>query len=243
MISDRTGIGIRMDENNTVKMQSTGAFACGAAKAFYSRLRLRSNHQSANRSALLALALSLGFLVVAGNVQAATYNWTNATSSGYLTDPGNWSPTVPSPPGGPNDTFTYLRTGTNTVLLTNNFSNIGTCQFGAGLAGQTLVLSLNFGTNTFAGLSGNTTSGSGFVFGQAGTTIVYLAVGTMYCTNTGSTTSNARLIVGRNTPGTLFLTNGTVAVVIKGIGASKPARPDVGCRGSIQGISGRCGAC
>ena len=213
MISDSSEIGIRMDENNTVIKQSTGAFVSGTAKAFYSRLRLRSNHQSAKRSALLALALSLGFLVVAGNIQAAqTYNWTNATSSGYLTDPGNWSPTVPSPPGGNLDTFTYLRTGTNTLLLTNNFSNIGSCQFGAGAAGQTLVLTLNFGTNTFAGLSGNTSSASGFTFGQTGTSIVYIAVGTMYCTNNFISPSNARFMIGRNaaTPATVFLTNGTV---------------------------------
>jgi PKD repeat protein len=163
-----------------------------------------------NLGELLVLALALGLLAVTGNVHAVTYNWTNATSSGYLTDPGNWS--APGGPGGPNDTFTYLRTGTNTVSLTNNFANIGSFQFGAGSAGQNLVLTLNFGTNTFAGLSGNNINISGFVFGQTGTTVVYIAVGTMYCTNSFSTPSNARLIIGRSSgaPATVFLTNGTV---------------------------------
>src|ERR1035438_9113042 len=68
------------------------------------------------------------------------------------------------------------------------------------------------GTNTFAGLSGNNINISGFVFGNTGTTVVYIAVGTMYCTNSFSTPSNDRLIIGRNAgaPGTVFLTNGTV---------------------------------
>ena len=148
-----------------------------------------------NLGVLLILALALGMLAIAGNVRATTYNWTNATSSGYLTDPSNWS--APGGPGGPADTFTYLRTGTNTVFLTNNFSNIGSFQFGAASAGQTLILTLNFGTNTFYGLSGNNINASGFVFGNTGTTVVYIAVGTMYCTNAFSTPGNARLMIGR----------------------------------------------
>ena len=201
---------MNMHGNDAVIVQSTYAPAGAVVDATCSVLGSRWSHRSVNLGELLVLALALGLLAVTGNVHAVTYNWTNATSSGYLTDPGNWS--APGGPGGPNDTFTYLRTGTNTVSLTNNFANIGSFQFGAGSAGQNLVLTLNFGTNTFAGLSGNNINISGFVFGQTGTTVVYIAVGTMYCTNSFSTPSNARLIIGRSSgaPATVFLTNGTV---------------------------------
>ncbi len=201
---------MNMYGNDTTIAQSMGASARAIFDATCCRQGSRWSHRSVNLGELLILALTLGLLAVAGNVHATTYNWTNATSSGYLTDAANWS--APGGPGGPGDTFTYLRTGTNTVFLTNNFSNIGSFQFGAASAGQTLVLSLNFGTNTFAGLSGNNINASGFVFGNTGTTVVYIAVGTMYCTNAFSTPSNARLMIGRNAsaPGTVFLTNGTV---------------------------------
>jgi hypothetical protein len=156
--------------NDAAIVSSTGAPARVVVGSSRSRLGSRWSHRSVNLGELLILALVLGLLAAAGNVHAITYNWTNATSSGYLTDPVNWS--GPGGPGGPNDTFTYLRTGTNSVSLTNNFANIGSFQFGAASAGQNLVLSLNFGTNTFAGLSGNNINISGFVFGNTGTTVV-----------------------------------------------------------------------
>src|ERR1039457_689959 len=114
--------------NDTTIAQSTDASACATVGSSRSRLGSRWSHRSVNLGELLMLALVLGLLAGAGNVHAIAYNWTNATSSGYLTDPVNWS--GPGGPGGPNDTFTYLRTGTNSVSLTNNFANIGSFQFG-----------------------------------------------------------------------------------------------------------------
>ncbi|HUJ10342.1 MAG TPA: pectinesterase family protein [Verrucomicrobiae bacterium] len=146
-------------------------------------------------------------LVAVPNVSATTYNWTNNTvATAVLNDPNAWSPI--GGPGGSADTFTYLQNGTFTVQLTNDFSNIGSFQFGAANSSGTLVLTLDFGTNVFAGLSGNSSSASGFVFGQGGTMTVYCSVGTMYCTNT---TGNGRMMIGRqNGPITFYLTNGNV---------------------------------
>src|ERR1700693_4456444 len=105
------------------------------------RLRKSINHLAAG-----ALALGLGLFAGAGNGRAqVTYNWTNTVSPGTLTDPGSWSPV-----GGPGtnlDTFTFLQNGTYTLQLTNNFSNIGSFQFGAANSSGNLNLSLNFGTN------------------------------------------------------------------------------------------------
>jgi len=156
------------------------------------------------------LALMLALFGGAATTKAAgiTYNWTNTTGAAF-NDPYAWTPT--NGPGTNLDTANFSVTGVFEVPLTNNFSGIGSLQFGAaGGSGNNLTVSLNFGTNIFAGLSGNTTSASGFVFGQGGNTIVYISVGTMYCTNANATPSNARLIVGRNGPATVFLTNGTV---------------------------------
>src|ERR1041384_2132815 len=152
-----------------------------------------------------ALAIAVGLLLGVSSSHAATYTWTNTTGA-VFNDPNSWNPV-----GGPGtnlDTATVPITGTLTNPLTNDFSqNTGTILFGAAAGGQTLNLRLEFGTNVFAGISGNTSSASGFVFGQAGTTIVYIAVGTMYCTNSSG---NARMIVGRNGPAIVNLTNGTV---------------------------------
>jgi pectin methylesterase-like acyl-CoA thioesterase len=167
------------------------------------------------------LAIALGLSAGAGNSFATTYSWTNTDATAVLTDPNSWTPI--GGPGGPADTFTYLRNGTFTVQLTNDFANIGSFQFGATTAGQPLTVTLDFGTNVFAGLSGNTTSASGFVFGQQGgsTCTVFISVGMMLCTNS---TGNARLIGGRNGPAFVNLTNGFVAdgnlVIANGTGAN-----------------------
>jgi PKD repeat protein len=100
------------------------------------------------------------------------------------------------------------------VPLLSNFVNNSSILFGAPAAGQSLQVTLDFGTNIFACLSDNSSSASAFVFGQEGgsTAVVYISVGTLYCTNANNTPSNARLIVGRNGPGYVYLTNGTVVV-------------------------------
>src|SRR5436309_814473 len=142
----------------------------------------------------IAVTLGIGLFAGAANILAVTYLWTNTTGA-VFNDPNAWNPI-----GGPGtnlDVANVAFTGTLTIPLTNNFQDIGSLQFGAASAGQTLMLGLDFGTNVFAGISGNASSASGFVFGQAGTTIVYIAVGRIFCTNT---TGNARMIVGRNGP-------------------------------------------
>jgi len=156
---------------------------------------------------VLALGLGLFGCAVYSEAAGTTYNWTNATGAAF-NDPYAWSPT--NGPGTNTDTANFSTNGVWVVPLTNNFSGVGSVQFGATGSGQNLTVSLNFGTNTFAALSGGTINASGFVFGQGGTTIAYISVGTMYCTNAGANPSNARLIVGRNGPTTVFLTNGTV---------------------------------
>ena len=173
------------------------------------------------RRLVVTLALAVGLLVGAATSQAGvTYNWTNTAAVAVLNDPNAWNPV-----GGPGtnvDTFTYLQNGTFDLQLTNNFANIGSFQFGAANSSGTIVLTLDFGTNVFAGLSGNTGSASGFVFGQGGTQTVYCSVGTMYCTNA---TAAARMIIGRqNGPITFYLTNGTVVAggLIIENGASAP---------------------
>src|ERR1041384_2861843 len=110
-------------------------------------------------------AIALGLVVGATSSHAVTYTWTNTTGA-VFNDPNAWSPV-----GGPGtnlDTATVPITGTLTIPLTNDFiQNTGTILFGAAAGGQTLNLGLDFGTNVFTGISGNTSSASGFFFGQA----------------------------------------------------------------------------
>ncbi|HXI82944.1 MAG TPA: pectinesterase family protein [Verrucomicrobiae bacterium] len=172
-----------------------------------------------------AMAVGLALFIGVGDTQAqVTYNFTNTAATAFLSDPNAWSPV-----GGPGtnlDTFTILQAATKTLRLTNNFLNNGSFQIGASGGGQTLNLTLDFGTNTFVGLNGNTTSGSDFVFGQQGTTIVYIACGSMYNTNAGAPTGNARMTVGRNSGAatSIFFTNGTfvggITVIANNAGAT-----------------------
>ncbi len=108
------------------------------------------------------------------------------------------------------DAASFTVNGTIDLPLTNNYiSNIGVIVFGAHNSSGTIVLTLDFGTNTFAAPSSITTSASGFVFGNGGTATFYISCGSVFCTNG---TGNARMIVGRqNGPATVFLTNGFVA--------------------------------
>ncbi|HTS17296.1 MAG TPA: pectinesterase family protein, partial [Verrucomicrobiae bacterium] len=168
---------------------------------------------------VVTLILVLGLLLGAANSRAASYTFTNTTGSAF-NDPNAWNP-VTGPPG-LNDTASYTLTGTYDLPLTNNYiSNIGTLLFGSAAGGQTLIVTLDFGTNIFAAISGNTSSASGFVFGQQGTSIVYATCGQILCTNSGN---NARFMVGRNGPATFILTNGFVAggnlVIANGTGAN-----------------------
>lgn len=153
-----------------------------------------------------ALAFAL-VLLATSSAFGAAFVWTNTTGA-VFNDPNAWNPV--GGPGGAADSATLAFTGTLNIPLTNSFADIGNLLIGAAGGGQTLILGLDFGTNNFAGLSGNTTSASGFVFGNAGTSIVYIAVGTMYCTNAAANPSNARLIIGRNGPAVVNLTNGTL---------------------------------
>ncbi|HVM60492.1 MAG TPA: pectinesterase family protein [Verrucomicrobiae bacterium] len=159
-----------------------------------------------------ALALGLGLLASAINSRAATFTWVGP-SGGVFTDPSNWSNTADGTtngaPGGSADTALFAKNGAYDIQLTNNFSGIGYVLLGASGGGNSVTLTLDFGTNIFAGLSGNTTSASGFVLGQTGTTIIYISCGSILCTNS---TNNARMIVGRqNGATTVYLTNGFVA--------------------------------
>src|SRR5947207_468632 len=89
------------------------------------------------RKTLAAVALALGLFASASSVQAVTYLWTNTTGA-VFNDPNAWNPI-----GGPGtnlDTANYSITGTFNTPLTNNFSNIGSVQFGAAAGGQTLAL-------------------------------------------------------------------------------------------------------
>ena len=158
-----------------------------------------------------AVALSFALFAGAVNSHATTYFWTNTTGAAWG-DPGAWNPV--GGPGGNTDTANFQANGVYDVPLLSNFVNNSSILFGATGAGQSLQVTLDFGTNIFAGISGNSSSASGFVFGnqQGSTAIVYIAVGTMYCTNANNTPSNARLIVGRNGPAYVYLTNGTAVV-------------------------------
>jgi T5SS/PEP-CTERM-associated repeat protein len=174
---------------------------------------------------VVMLTLSVGLLTGAVNSHATNYVYTNSTGATF-DDPNAWNP-VGGPGGSADDALLTNFTGSIVINLTNNFSGIGSFQYGAATGGPTpnsVTYSLNFGTNIFAGLSGGTTSASGFVFGQAGTTTVYICVGTLYCTNAAATPSNGRLIVGRNGPAIVYVTNGTVVagntVIANGSGAS-----------------------
>jgi len=167
------------------------------------------------------LAVTLGLSAGTGNSLATTYNWTNTTSSTY-DDPGAYNPT--GGPGGSADVANFSSlTGSVTVRLTNSFVETGSLQFGS--PGAPATYTLDFGTNNFAGLNGAGGSASGFVFGNSGTAIVYIAVGTMYCTN-GANPVNTRLTIGRNNgaQGTVYLTNGNVVagtlVIANNAGAS-----------------------
>ena len=176
--------------------------------------------KSINLFAVGALALALGLFACASSSRANPYTWTNTTGSAF-NDPNAWNPT--GGPPGLNDTASLTLNGTFDVPLTNNYiSNIGTLLFGAANSSGTIILTLDFGTNTFAGISGNTSSASGFVFGQTGTGTVYISCGSLLCTNS---TNNARMIVGRqNGPTTVILTNGFVAagnlVIVNGTTAN-----------------------
>jgi PKD repeat protein len=154
---------------------------------------------------VVILALALGLLAGAVNSYATAYTWTNTTGAAF-NDPNAWSPT--SGPPGPTDAATFTESGTFIVPLTNNFSNVGSLWFGAP-SGQTLNLTLNFGTNIFTALTGGASGASAFVVGNSGTSIVYIAVGTMYVTNS---TGGGRFTIGRNSgsPAQIYLTNGTV---------------------------------
>src|ERR1035437_4857020 len=167
-------------------------------------------HKPLKTLAAGALALALGLFAGASNVRAqVTYNLTNTAATAFLSDPNIWSPV-----GGPGtnlDTFTIAQSTTKTLRLTNNYLNNGAFTIGAAVAGQTLNLTLDFGTNTFVGFNLNGSSSSGFVFGQAGTSIVYISCGSMYNTNAGAPTGNARMTLGRSAgaPASIFFTNGT----------------------------------
>jgi hypothetical protein len=180
--------------------------------------------QGTTLQSLQVLAAALAIMLWATDgTQAVTYIWTNTTGA-VFNDPNAWNPV--GGPGGPADTANFAYAGTIAVPLTNDFANIGTVTFGSGASGQPLNLSLDFGTNVFAGLSGNTTSASGLVFGQQGgsTCMAVICVGTLYCTNTAATPSNARLMIGRNGPAVVTLTNGVVIdgnlVIANGTGAN-----------------------
>ena len=161
-----------------------------------------------------AVALLLALLAGAVNSHAQqTYFWTNTTGSTW-DDPGAWNPV--GGPGGNSATANFQANGVYDVPLTNNFANNSSILFGAASAGGSLTVTLDFGTNIFSAISGNANSASGFVFGQLAnsTATVYISVGTLYCTNAANapSPSDARLIVGRNGPGIVYLTNGTVVV-------------------------------
>ncbi|MGA2221041.1 MAG: pectinesterase family protein [Verrucomicrobiia bacterium] len=167
-----------------------------------------------------AMALGLGLFAGATDSHAATYTWTNTTGA-VFNDPNAWNP-ISGPPG-LNDTANFTINGTIYLPLTNNYiSNIGTLLFGGASGSGNLNLTMNFGTNIFtAGIGSNSSSASSFVFGHQGTSSVYIACGTIYCTNTSG---NARFMVGRNGPATVNLTNGVVVdgnlVIANGSGAN-----------------------
>ncbi|MGO9528344.1 MAG: pectinesterase family protein [Verrucomicrobiia bacterium] len=154
---------------------------------------------------VVTLALAAGLLAGAVNSQANPYTWTNTTGAAF-NDPNAWSPT--SGPPGASDSATFTEAGTFIVPLTNNFLNFGTLVVGAG-ANNTLNLTLAFGTNIFSGLTGGASGASDFVLGNSGTSIVYIAVGTLYVTNS---TGGGRFTIGRNStsPAQVYLTNGTI---------------------------------
>jgi PKD repeat protein len=171
------------------------------------RMTARKFHQPLK--ALAAGAVAFTLLADASSVQAFTYNWTNSAATSFLDDTNVWNPV--GGPGGPADTFTIAKSGTFYVQLTNNFSNIGIFMIGAAAANQQINLTLDFGTNNFSGLTGGTgvSGASDAIFGQAGTTVVYVAVGTLYITNSSN---SGRLTLGRSggAPAQFNLTNGTV---------------------------------
>ena len=174
---------------------------------FRCRLFSRWCYNPTIRTSPWILTLALALLAVAGNVHAAPYSWTNTTGAAF-NDPTAWNP--PNGPPGLNDTASFTINGTLDVPLTNNYiSNVGTLLIGAANSSGTLNLTMDFGTNTFTGISNNGSTASCFVFGQGGTLTVFISCGSLLCTNT---TNNARMIVGRqNGPTAVILTNGFVA--------------------------------
>ena len=176
-------------------------------RGLVSRSRPGLSNRRLRLVAAFALALGLGLFAGVGNSQAAAFVWTNTTGA-VFNDLNAWTNTAGLP--GPSDTASVTLSATLDIPLTNNFiNNVGNILFGAANSAGTLNLTLDFGTNVFTGISGNTASASGFVFGQSGTVTVYIACGAIFCTNS---TGNARMIVGRqNGPTSVSLTNGFVA--------------------------------
>ncbi len=163
------------------------------------------------------LALALGLFAGASNSHATAYTWTNVTigASDYWQNPFAWSPST-GVPNGIADTATFNFAGTLSVYVTNKVLNLGNFNVGPSASGGVLNITFELGTNAFTGTSGDSSSSSSFVIGQgatgiAGTAIVWVAgtplPGGMLCTNAGGL---PRLTLGRNAPGWLNVTNGTV---------------------------------
>ncbi len=197
-------------------------------------------HKSSRTLAAGALALGLALLIGVSSSQAAqTYLWTNTTGAAF-NDPGAWSPV--GGPGGASDTANVAFNGTINTYLTSSFSNIGSLTCGPAASGNALILTINLNGNTFAGLSANNSSGSGFVSGQqsGGTSTVYFASGTVLVTNVGSATGG-RLTAGRNGPGIFFFTNCNVVagamIIANGTGAPGSKIVVAGPNGSYSNLS------
>jgi PKD repeat protein len=151
---------------------------------------------------LSGLALGIGLLVGAGNLQAATLIWTNG--NGNFNDGTKWDAGT-APIGGDNTWFTngisYTVTFTNSPsVISNDFVT------GSG------TVTYNIGANVW-------TITNGFCVGGNGDTgAVYLASGTLVVTNFGIYIGDTTNVVGGTTAvtngvGTFVVTNGIVRSV------------------------------
>ena len=170
-----------------------------------------------------AWALALGLVVGAGNSHAATLIWTSGSG-------GNWQSTAAwtTNGGGTNgfpsaaDGAWFTNATTYTVTLTNDVSVLS--NFFSNASGTNATVTLDLGTNSFSAFT-TAVNTNAFLVGDAATstTTVYLASSTnsgkgLFVTNANA---NARLVVGMNGIGTLFVTNGYVRAdtTILGYGA------------------------
>jgi len=175
------------------------------------RLSLQSNALRALLKHLAAWMLALGFLVGASNSQAAYMIWTNVNRTGVWQDPTSWSPL--GPPGAFDTAFfTNFNLNSCTVTLDAD-AVVGSIVFSNKFLIPAIGYCLDLAGHSLSAVNGNPSTRSVLdVADRGGYNTVYInsstAAGTgLFLTNSSG---NAKVIVGRNGIGMLYVTNGNV---------------------------------